>query len=214
MNLAVFINDERQCDWHSYGKYLGDLPMGVVRFICGFCESVIRRYLRTAVRFREPTKELRIFACRLSRQRQLFAISLICGFRSASTKIPCHDVFVCFKLRIKRCAGRYRSDGIVELAACFGRVPALKAVPLFDGKRCGDRRLAVRLNSFIVRCFTVDQTAVAARVPSDGQADGCAAIVALAVAVGIHMVGVFITGSLTNRASFCALMLRIVCFRP
>lgn len=188
--------------------------MGVIRFICGFRENVICCYLRTAVRFREPTKELRIFACRLSRQRQLFAISLICGFRSASTKIPCHDVFVCFKLRIKRCAGRYRSDGIVELAACFGRVPALKAVPLFDGERCGDRRLAVRLNSFIVRCFTVDQTAVAARVPSDGQADGCAAIVALAVAVGIHMVGVFITGSLTNRASFCALMLRIVCFRP
>ncbi len=54
MNLAVFINDERQCDWHSYGKYLGDLPMGVVRFICGFCENVICRYLRTAGRFGEP----------------------------------------------------------------------------------------------------------------------------------------------------------------
>ena len=59
--------------------------------------------LRAAVRFREPTKELCIFACRLSRQHQLFAVGLICGFLCfASTKIPCHDVFVCFKLRVKR----------------------------------------------------------------------------------------------------------------
>ena len=167
--------------------------MGVIRFICGFRESVIRRYLCTAVRFREPTKELRIFACRLSRQHQLFAIGLICGFRFASTKIPCHDVFVCFKLRVKCCAGRDRSNGIVELAACFDRIPAFETVPFFDGERCGDRRLAVRLNSFTVRCFAVNRAAVAARVPSDGQADRCAAVVTFAVAVGIHMVGVFFT---------------------
>ena len=86
----------------------------------------------------------------------------------------------------------------------------LKAVPLFDRERCGDRRLAVRLNSFTVRCFAVNRAAVAARVPSDGQADGCTAVVALAVAVGIHMVGVFFTGSFTNRAGFRALMLRII----
>ena len=69
---------------------------------------------------------------------------------------------------------------------------------------------SVRLNSFTVRCFAVNRTAVAARVPSDGQADRRAAVITFAVAVGIHMVGVFFTGSLTNRAGFCALMLRIV----
>ena len=36
------------------------------------------------------------------------------------------------------------------------------------------------------------RTAVAARVPSDGQADGRAAIVALAIAVCVHMVCVFL----------------------
>ena len=42
--------------------------------------------------------------------------------------------------------------------------------------------------------LAINGAAVAARVPSDGQADGRAAIVALAVTVGIHMVGVFFTG--------------------
>ena len=188
--------------------------MGVIRFICGFRESVIRRYLCTAVRFREPTKELRIFACRLSRQHQLFAVGLICGFRFASTKIPCHDVFVCFKLRIKRRAGRDRSDGIVELAACFGRVPALKAVSLFDRERCGDRRLAVRLNSFTVRCFAVNRAAVCSGVPLDRQADSCTAIVALAVTVRVGVVSVFIARIAAGRARLGALMLRFAVRHP
>ena len=80
---------------------------------------------------------------------------------------------------------------------------------LFDRERCGNRRLAVRLNSFTVRCFAVNRTAVAARVPSDGQADRCAAIVALAVAIRVDVVCVFFTGSLTNRAGFRALVLGI-----
>ena len=80
---------------------------------------------------------------------------------------------------------------------------------LFDRERCGDRRLAVRLNSFTVRCFAVNRTAVAARVPSDGQADRCTAIVAFAVAVGIYMVGVLFTACLTNGTGFRALMLGI-----
>ena len=85
----------------------------------------------------------------------------------------------------------------------------LKAVPLFDRERCGDRRLAVRLDSFIVRCFTVDQTAVAARVPSDGQADRCAAIVADTIRVGIHMVGVFFATCLADGTGFRAFVLGI-----
>ena len=71
------------------------------------------------------------------------------------------------------------------------------------------RRLAVRLNSFTVRCFAVNRAAVAARVPSDGQADGRAAIVALAVAVCVHMIRVFIGGRLADGTGFRALMLVI-----
>ena len=56
-------------------------------------------------------------------------------------------------MRIERLAGRNRRDGVIELAACFGRVPAFEAVSRFDWDRCRDRRLAVRLDSFIVRCF-------------------------------------------------------------
>ena len=188
--------------------------MGVIRFICGFRENVICCYLRTAVRFREPTKELRIFACRLSRQHQLFAIGLICGFRFASTKIPCHDVFVCFKLRIKRCAGCDRGDSVVELAACFGRVPALKAVPLFDGERCGNRRLAIRLDGFAVCCLPVDQTAIRTCIPCNRQRNSSPAVIAFPIVVGIYMVSVFIARISASRARLGALMLRFAVRNP
>ena len=79
----------------------------------------------------------------------------------------------------------------------------------FNGERCGSGRLGVRLNGFAVRCFAVNGAAVAARVPSDGQADGRAAIVAFAVTVGIYMVGVLFTACLTNGTGFRALMLGV-----
>ena len=214
MNLAAFVNDKRQCDGNRDREDLGDLPVGVIRFICGFRENVICRYLRTAVRFGEPTKELRIFACRLGRQHQLFAVGLICSFRFARAKIPCHDVLVRFKLRVKRCAGCDRSDGIVELAACFGRVPALEAVSLFDRERCRERRLAVRLDGFAVRCFSVNRAAVAACIPCNSQGDSRAAVIAFAVAVSIHMVGILITGVSASRARLGTLMPHLIVRNP
>ena len=53
VNLAAFVNDKRQCDGNRDREDLRDLPVGVIRFICGFCENVIRRYLRTAVEIDE-----------------------------------------------------------------------------------------------------------------------------------------------------------------
>ena len=90
---------------------------------------------------------------RIGGKNELFTVSLLGRFTLTGAKIPCYGVLVGLKLCVKRCAGCDRSDGVVELAACFGRVPALKAVSLFDRERSGDRRLAVRLDSFIVRCF-------------------------------------------------------------
>ena len=55
VNLAAFVNDKRQCDGNRDREDLRDLPVGVIRFVCGFRENVIFRYLRTAVRFGEPT---------------------------------------------------------------------------------------------------------------------------------------------------------------
>ena len=60
--------------------------------------------------------------------------------------------------------------------------------------------------------LTVDRAAVAARVPSDGQADGRAAGVTFAVAIGIHMVSILITGIAAGRTAFCSAMLRFVVF--
>ena len=62
--------------------------------------------------------------------------------------------------------------------------------------------------------LAVDQTAVAARVPSDGQADGCAAIVALAVTVRVGVVSVFIARIAAGRARLGALMLRFAVRHP
>ena len=119
-----------------------------------------------------------------------------------------------FKLRVKRCAGRDRRDGVVELAACFGRVPALEAVSLFDRERCGDRRLAVRLDGFAVRYFSVNRAAVAACIPCNSQGDGCAAIVAFAIAVRVDVVGILITGVSTGRARLGALMPHLIVRNP
>ena len=52
--LVSCIHGQREHNRNSDRENLGDLPMGVVRFICGFHENVIRRYLCTAVRFCEP----------------------------------------------------------------------------------------------------------------------------------------------------------------
>ena len=96
VNLAAFIHNERQCDRNSDRENLGDLPVGIVRCYLRF--PLKTSFAVTCVppfaSVNQP-KELRIFACRLSRQHQLFAIGLLCGFRFASAKIPCHDVFVC-----------------------------------------------------------------------------------------------------------------------
>ena len=76
VNLAAFVNDKRQCDGNRDREDLRDLPVGVIRFICGFRENVIFRYLRTAVRFGKPSQKICIFACRLDRQHQLFDVQV------------------------------------------------------------------------------------------------------------------------------------------
>ena len=88
MNLAAFIDNKRKCDRDSDGKYLGDLPVGVIRFICGFCENVIRRYLRTAVRLGKPTEELRALARRLCGKNEFFSIGLFRRLCVSISEIP------------------------------------------------------------------------------------------------------------------------------
>ena len=57
--------------------------------------------------------------------------------------------------------------------------------------------------------FAINRAAVCACVPSDGQADRCAAIVADTIRVGIHMVGVFFATCLADGTGFRALVLGI-----
>ena len=88
VNLAAFIDNKRKCDRDSDGKYLGDLPVGVICFICGFCENVIRRYLRTAVKLGKPTEELRALARRLCGKNEFFSIGLFRRLRVSISEIP------------------------------------------------------------------------------------------------------------------------------
>ena len=62
--------------------------------------------------------------------------------------------------------------------------------------------------------LTVDRAAVAARVPSDGQADRCAAIVALAVTVRVGVVSVFIARIAAGRARLGTLMSHLIVRYP
>ena len=48
VNFTVFIYGQREHNRNRNGEDLGDLPVGVIRFICGFRENVIFCYLRTA----------------------------------------------------------------------------------------------------------------------------------------------------------------------
>ena len=65
------------------------------------------------------------------------------------------------------------------------------------------------MDSFREGGLAVNGAAVAARVPCDGQGNGRAAIVALSIAVCVHMVCVFLTACLADGTGLRALMLGI-----
>ena len=188
-----------------------------MRVICRVAVRGINRVrgdFRAVLRICEPTQELCIFAFRFGGERELFSVDLLCRFRAAVAQIPRHDVGICGKLRVKRLAGSHGADRGVELAIRFCGVPAFEAVTFFDRERRGSCRFAVRLDGFAIRCFAVNGAAVAACIPCDGQGNGCATIVALAVTVRIGVVGVFFTGRFTDGAGLRALVLCFVCCRP
>ena len=182
--------------------------MGIVCRCGSFLEDGICRYLRTAVCTCEPTQKLRVFARRLRRQNQLFVIDLLRRFALAVAHVPCNVIGVGGVLRVKRCAGRNR-DGAVKTAAALGCEPPLERITGLDGDIARRGRLAVRLDGFTVRRFSVNRAAVAACVPCDGQGNSRTAVVAFAVAVRVHMIGVFIRSCLADRAGLRALVLRV-----
>ena len=208
MNFSTFVNDERQRDGNCDRENLCDLPMRIVGAVTICFVDGVGIDLCAAVRFREPAEELGVLTFRIGGQHNLFTIDLLSRFALTDAQIPCYGVLVGRKLRVK-CRAAGDRDRTVKAAARLCRKPALERVAGLDGNAAWRRRLAVRLNSFTVRCFAVNGAAVAARVPSDGQADGRAAIVALAIAVGIHMVGVFFATCLADGTGFRALMLGI-----
>ena len=112
---------------------------------------------------------------------------------------------------VKRRAAGDR-DRAVKAAARFCREPALERVAGLDGNaaRCG--RLAVRLYGFGKAGLAVNRAAVCACIPLDCQADGCTAIVADTICVGISVVCIFFAGIAASGAGFRALVLRIVGF--
>ncbi len=150
----------------------------------------------------------RHFACRLSRQRQLFPIGLLRFSVVAIAKIPRQRIAVGGKLRIERLC---RRDGqsVVQTAARSGRVPALEGMAGFDrrARRGGCRR--IRLACRGDAGFAINGAAVRSGVPLDRQADRCAAVITSAIAVRIHMIGVFFATCLADGTGLRALMLGI-----
>ena len=211
MNFSTFVYDERQCNRNRDRENLGDLPMGVIRFICGFRESVIRRYLCAADRFGEPAEELGILACRLGRQDKFFTIGLLCFLCRAIAKIPRQRIAVGSKLRIEGLGCR-NGLSVVQTAAGSGRVPALESVTGLDRRTCRGGRCGIRLARRGDAGLAVNGAAVAACVPSDGQADRRAAVVTLPVTVCVGVVCIFFAGIAASEAGFRALVLRIVRF--
>ena len=132
---------------------------------------------------------------------------LLGRFALAGAQIPCYGVLIGFKLRIERLAGRNRRDGVIELAARFFGIPALECVSGFHRRSAGRSRCRIRLYSFTVRCFAVNGAAVCACIPCNCQRNRCTAVVALSVAVCVHMIRVFIGGRLADRAGFGSLVL-------
>ena len=208
MNFSTLVNDERQCNRHSHGEHFGDLPMRIVGAVTICFVDGVGIDLRAAVCFCEPAEELRVFARRFGRQDKFFAVGLLCFLCRAITEIPRQRIAVGGKLRVEGLGCR---DGhsVVQAAARSGSVPALESVTGLDRRArrggCHRIRLACRDDAGLV----INGAAVCARVPCDGQADGRAAIVALAVAIRVDVVCVFFTGSLTNRAGFRAFVLGI-----
>ena len=188
--------------------------MGVICHF-GIClKDGISRDFCAVLRICEPAEEFGIFTFRFCGERELFSIDLLGRFRATVAQIPRHDVGICGKLRVKRLAGSHGADRGVALAIRFCGVPAFEAVTFFDRERCGSGRLGVRLNGFAIRCFTVNGAAVCACVPCNSHGNCCAAVVTLAVAVRIYMIGVFISGCFADGTGFGSLVLGIAYARP
>ena len=165
-------------------------------------------YLRAAGFLCEPAEERITLAGRLRGQIQLFAIGLVGRFGFAGTKIPCDLVFCRSKLRIECPRGRNR-DRVVQCAVCLFGVPAGECVTCLDRRVAGGNGSLVGRDGGRHAVLAADCAAVAACIPCDSQRDGCAAVIALAVAVRVHMIGVFFATCLADGTSFRALVLGI-----
>ena len=62
--------------------------------------------------------------------------------------------------------------------------------------------------------LAVDRAAVAACIPCNRQRNGCAAIIANTVCVGILVIAILRRAIAANGAGFAALVLNIICLRP
>ena len=165
--------------------------------------------LRAAVYFRKPTEEFGIFARRFSGEDECFAVGLLRCLCVSIAEIPCDRIAIGGKLCVERLC---RCDGhsVVQAAARSRGVPALERMTGLDrcARRGGCRR--IRLACRGDAGFAINRAAICACIPCNCQRNGRAAIVALSIAVGIHMVGVFFTGCFASRAGFRAFVLRII----
>ena len=126
-------------------------------------------------------------------------------------EIPCDRIAICGKLCIERLCRR-DSHGVVQAAARSGGVPALEGMAGLDRRTRRGCRRRIRLACRGDTGLAVNGAAVRSGVPLDRQADGRTAIVALAVAVCVHMVGIFRSQNRRRPSRFwCALCCVIRC---
>ena len=148
------------------------------------------------------------------KKTSVFQNSLIWfGAGVSIAEIPCDRIAIGGKLCVERLC---RCDGhsVVQAAARSRRVPALERMTGLDRRARGGGCRRIRLACRGDAGFAINRAAVRSGVPLDRQADSCAAIVALSIAVRIGVVCIFIARIAAGRARLGTLMPHLIVRYP
>lgn len=84
----------------------------------------------------------------------------------------------------------------------------------FDWRVTGRDSSLVRCNGCCYAVLSANAAAIAGSVPGNEQCNVRAAVIAFAISVCVHMIGILRCAVAAGGAGFRALMLRVICFRP